>query len=210
MIKDRLTPSQHTALWDDFRGGSQEAFSQLYELFAADLYRYGYNLVRNKQLVEDCLHELFLHLHAKRNQLGPTDNIRFYLYRSLRRRLTDALAKLNKFDSDDYAFDNAEFLIQPYESDLIEQQTLERRKQIVISELNKLPKRQKEILYLVYMKGLTYQQAADVMEITMKSVYNTINVALTTLRSYIKETLLREGLFVGILLLALFRYFINF
>ncbi len=210
MIKDRLTPAQHAALWDDFRGGSQEAFSQLYELFAADLYRYGYNLVRNKQLVEDCLHELYLHLHTKRSQLGPTDNIRFYLYRSLRRRLTDALTKLNKFDSDDYAFDNAEFLIQPYESDLIEQQTLERRKQIVVAELNKLPKRQKEILYLVYMKGLTYQQAADVMEITMKSVYNTINVALTTLRSYIKETMLREGLFVGILLLALFSYFINF
>lgn len=210
MIKDRLTPAQHAALWDDFRGGSQEAFSQLYELFAADLYRYGYNLVRNKQLVEDCLHELYLHLHTKRSQLGPTDNIRFYLYRSLRRRLTDALTKLNKFDSDDYAFDNAEFLIQPYESDLIEQQTMERRKQIVVAELNKLPKRQKEILYLVYMKGLTYQQAADVMEITMKSVYNTINVALTTLRSYIKETMLREGLFVGILLLALFSYFINF
>lgn len=210
MIKDRLTPAQHAALWDDFRGGSQEAFSQLYELFAADLYRYGYNLVRNKQLVEDCLHELYLHLHTKRSQLGPTDNIRFYLYRSLRRRLTDALTKLNKFDSDDYAFDNAEFLIQPYESDLIEQQTLERRKQIVVAELNKLPKRQKEILYLVYMKGLTYQQAADVMEITMKSVYNTINVALTTLRSYIKETMLREGLLVGILLLALFSYFINF
>lgn len=210
MIKDRLTPAQHAALWDDFRGGSQEAFSQLYELFAADLYRYGYNLVRNKQLVEDCLHELYLHLHTKRSQLGPTDNIRFYLYRSLRRRLTDALTKLNKFDSDDYAFDNAEFLIQPYENDLIEQQTLERRKQIVVAELNKLPKRQKEILYLVYMKGLTYQQAADVMEITMKSVYNTINVALTTLRSYIKETMLREGLFVGILLLALFSYFINF
>lgn len=210
MIKDRLTPAQHTALWDDFRGGSQEAFSQLYELFAADLYRYGYNLVRNKQLVEDCLHELYLHLHAKRSQLGPTDNIRFYLYRSLRRRLTDALTKLNKFDSDDYAFDNAEFLIQPYENDLIEQQTLERRKQIVVAELNKLPKRQKEILYLVYMKGLTYQQAADVMEITMKSVYNTINVALTTLRNYIKETMLREGLFVGILLLALFSYFTNF
>lgn len=209
MIKDRLTPSQHVSLWDAFRGGSQEAFSQLYELFAADLYRYGYNLVRNKQLVEDCLHELFLHIYNQRSQLGPTDNIRYYLYRSLRRRLTDAVSKLNKFDSDEYAFDSAEFLIQPYESDLIEQQTLERQKQIVVSELNKLPKRQKEILYLVYMKGLTYQQAAEVMDITMKSVYNTINVALTTLRSFIKETMQQEGLFVGILLIALFSYFIN-
>ncbi len=48
--------------------------------------------------------------------------------------------------------------------------------------IERLPKRQKEILYLVYMKGLSYPQAAEVMDITLKSVYNTVNVALTTLR----------------------------
>lgn len=46
MIKDRLTPSRHASLWDAFRGGNQEAFSQLYELFAADLYRYGSSILR--------------------------------------------------------------------------------------------------------------------------------------------------------------------
>jgi len=199
MTKDKLTPAQHTALWNNFRRGDQSAFSQLYELFAADLYRYGYNLVRNKQLVEDCLHELFLHLHTQRSNLGPTDNIRFYLYRAMRRRLTDTLAKLNKYDSDDYVFENAAFLIEPYESEWINDQTLARQKQMVMVELNKLPKRQKEILYLVYMKGLSYQEASEVMNITMKSVYNTVNVALTTLRSYLQETFRREGLFMGVL-----------
>ncbi len=194
MGKDKLKPFEHATLWDSFRGGSDEAFSRLYELFSADLYRYGYNLVRNKQLVEDCLHELFLHLHNHRGRLGPTDNIQFYLYRALRRRLTDSVSKLNKLDSEDYIFDRAEFIIQPHESQLIDQQVLERQRKIVIIELNKLPKRQKEILYLVYMKGLTYQQASEVMDITMKSVYNTINVALTTLRKYLQESFKREGL----------------
>lgn len=204
MAKDKLTPAEHTALWNNFRSGNKEAFAQLYELFAADLYRYGYNLVRNKQLVEDCLHELFLHLYNQQSKLGQTDNIRFYLYRALRRRLTDNLTKLNKFDSDDYIFDNAEFLIQPYESELIEEEIADKQKQLVIAELNRLPKRQKEILYLVYMKGFTYQQASEAMDITMKSVYNTINVALTTLRGYLQETFKREGL---LLLLLMFNYF---
>lgn len=202
---DKLTPTEHALLWDDFRNGGKEAFSQLYELFAGDLYRYGYNLVRNKQLVEDCLHELFLHIYNQRTQLGPTNNIRFYLYRALRRRLTDSLTKLNKLDSSEYVFDNAEFTVEPYENELIEEQTLNRQKQLVIAELNKLPKRQKEILYLVYMNGLTYQQASEVMDITMKSVYNTINVALTTLRGYLHETFRQEGLLL--LFLAMFYYF---
>ncbi len=187
------TPAEHTLLWNDFRKGSREAFSQLYAYFSADLYRYGYNLVRNRQLVEDCLHELFLHLHENRARLGPTDNIRFYLYRSLRRRLLDTVGRLNKLDSDDYLFDSAEFLIQPYEQTLVEAQLVEQQKLLVIAQLNKLPKRQKEVLYLVYMKGLTYQQAAEVMDITMKSVYNSVNVALAALRVYVRDSFQQGG-----------------
>jgi RNA polymerase sigma-70 factor (ECF subfamily) len=169
-------------------GWKPGCLTELYELFAADLYRYGYNLVRNRQVVEDCLHELFLHLHEHRQRLGPTDNIRYYLFRALRRRLTDTVSRLNKLDSDSYLFTNAEFLTQPYETALVNEELVDHRKQVMTMELDKLPKRQKEILYLVYMKGLSYQQVTEVMGITMKSVYNTMNVALTTLRSQVRAS----------------------
>lgn len=188
-----LTPAEHALLWNDFRSGSPDAFARLYDLFAADLYRYGYNLIRNRQLVEDCLHGLFLHLHESRTRLGATDNIRFYLYRALRRRLLDTVGRFNKLASDAYLFNDAEFLIQPYECLLVEEQRIDQQKQLLIAELNKLPKRQKEILYLVFMKGLSYQQAAEVMKITMKSVYNTINVALTTLRALVRASFEQRG-----------------
>ena len=208
-MRNRLTPAEHTLLWDTFRSGDREAFSQLYELFAADLYRYGYNLVRNRQVVEDCLHELFLNIHDKRGQLGPTDNIQFYLFRALRRRLLDTIGRLNKLDSDEYLFDNAEFLIQSHESTVVEEELIEGQKAVLIYELNKLPKRQKEILYLVYMKGLTYPQAAEVMGITMKSVYNTINTALTTLRAHVQASLQQRNVLLGLLGMILIEYMSN-
>ncbi|MCE6992484.1 RNA polymerase sigma factor [Dyadobacter sp. CY323] len=193
MTKISLTPDEHTSLWNEFRMGDRDAFSRIYEIFTADLYRYGFNLVRNKQLVEDCLHELFLHLHIHKSTLGPTNNIHFYLYRALRRRLLDALKKLKKYDSDEHALNHAEFVVESFEAQYIEDQDQIRQQEMVLTELNKLPKRQKEILYLVYMKGLSYQETADVMDISMKSVYNTVNVALTSLRKYIRTSLLREG-----------------
>ncbi|WP_020601679.1 RNA polymerase sigma factor [Spirosoma spitsbergense] len=208
-MKNQLTPAEHTLLWDTFRRGDREAFSQLYELFAAGLYRYGYNLVRNRQVVEDCLHELFLHIHEKREKLGPTDNIKFYLFRALRRRLLDAIGRLNKLDSDEYLFDNAEFLIESHESKVVEDELIEGQKAVLIDELNKLPKRQKEILYLVYMKGLTYQQAAEVMGITMKSVYNTINTALTTLRAHVQASLQHRNVLLSLLGMVLTQYMNN-
>ncbi|WP_041951852.1 RNA polymerase sigma factor [Spirosoma spitsbergense] len=196
-MKKELTKSEHTHLWNDFRGGSRDAFSRIYDLFSGDLYRYGYNLVRNRQVVEDCLHELFLHIHEKREKLGPTDNILFYLYRALRRRLLDTVGRLNKLDSDDYLFTDAAFLVQPYERTLIESELVERQKELVVMALNELPKRQKEILYLVFMKGLTYPQAAEVMGISLKSVYNTINIALTTLRSGVRASFESKGAFLS-------------
>lgn len=205
----QLTPIEHTNLWDTFRKGDRDAFSRLYELFAADMYRYGYNLVRNKQVVEDCLHELFLHIHEKRAQLGPTDNIQFYLFRALRRRLLDTVARLNKLDSDDYLFDNAEFLIQSHESTIVENELIEGQKSVLTAELNKLPKRQKEILYLVYMKGLSYQQAAEVMGITMKSVYNTVNTALATLRAHVRASVQQPSVLLGLLGMVLTQYMNN-
>ncbi|WP_375444779.1 RNA polymerase sigma factor [uncultured Fibrella sp.] len=187
-MKNHLTQSEHILLWDTFRSGSQDAFSQLYSLFAADLYRYGYNLVRNRQVVEDCLHELFLYLHDNRLRLGATDNIRFYLFRALRRRLLDTVGRLTKYGSDDYLFIDAAFVIQPYETALIERELAERQKELMSAALNRLPKRQKEILYLVYTKGLTYPETAEVMDISMKSVYNTMNMALMTMRRYVHES----------------------
>lgn len=194
MAKIFLTPDEHTILWDDFRKGDREAFSRIYEIFSADLYRYGFNLVRNKQLVEDCLHELFLHLHSHKGNLSSTDNIRFYLYRALRRRLLDALNKHKRFETEEKAFEHAHFVVESFESQYIEEQTRSRQRQLVRSELNKLPRRQKEILYLVYMNGLSYEETSTVMDISMKTVYNTVNVALTSLRKYFRATQVAEGI----------------
>ena len=197
MIKKNLTKSGHIHLWDSFRSGSREAFSQVYDLFSGDLYRYGYNLVRNRPVVEDCLHELFLHIYEKRAQLGPTDNIQFYLFRALRRRLLDTVEGLNKLASDDYLFTDAAFLVQPYERTLVESELVERQKELVVMALNNLPKRQKEVLYLVFMKELTYPQAAEMMDISLKSVYNTVNVALAALRTDVRTSFENKGVFLS-------------
>ncbi|MEZ0484378.1 RNA polymerase sigma factor [Fibrella aquatica] len=51
-----------------------------------------------------------------------------------------------------------------------------------------MPKRQKEILCLVYMNELTHPQAAEVMAVSLKSVYNIISLALLTMRRYVGQS----------------------
>lgn len=197
-----LTSEEHILLWNEFRSGAPAAFSRIYDLFAADLYRYGYNLVRDKPLVEDCIHELYLNLYLKRKHLNDTSNIRFYLFKSLRHRLLNEMKAMGRYDLSDYGFERAEFVILPFENKLIEQQWIAQRDEILIKELNKLPKRQREILYLLYLKGFSHQEAAETMNLAIKSVYNTVSRALNTLRKYMENSFREEGVFSGFLLAA--------
>lgn len=197
MHHSSLNTEEHILLWNEFRNGSQVAFSRIYDLFAADLYRYGFNLVRDKALVEDCIHELYLNLYLKREHLGGTSNIKFYLFKSLRHRLLNAVKAMGRYDSSDYGFERAEFVILPFEHKLIEQQWIVQRDQILLEELNRLPRRQREILYLLYLKGFSHQEAAETMNIAMKSIYNTVSRALNTLRKYMESSPKAEDVFIG-------------
>ncbi|CAG5016874.1 hypothetical protein DYBT9275_05655 [Dyadobacter sp. CECT 9275] len=195
-MKTLKKPEDHVLLWESFREGNREAFSRIYELYASELYRYGYNLVRDKELVEDCIQELFLSMYVKGRSLGTTDNIRFYLYKAVRNRLLNAISrKKSILSANGYAFETSEFVIQPVEKQLIEQQHHSMRARIIASELNKLPRRQKEILYLVYLRELSYPEAAEIMGITIKSVYNTVHIALSSLKKCMKDSFYQEGLF---------------
>jgi RNA polymerase sigma factor (sigma-70 family) len=87
----RFASYTDTELWQAFKQSEEGAYQYIYHQYAPPLYNYGRHLIKNRQLVEDCLHDLFVYLYEHRQTLGPTDSIKFYLFRSLRRKITDAL-----------------------------------------------------------------------------------------------------------------------
>lgn len=199
---DRLLYLTDTELWNAFRQGDEEAYAYLYSKFSPILYSYGYHLCRNRDQTEDCMHDLFVHLHQHRSQLGETDSIKFYLYRSLRRRIAEKAQADSRWVWDEEHTARPEFELEmPAEAGLIDEQTAHERKQKLDYLLNRLPKRQKEALYLLYFEELSYPEIAQVMGLEIKSVYNLIHYSLVSLRGYIQDTNLQ---FFSILLCWLF------
>ena len=74
-------------LWDEFRGGSHDAFSKLYQQFIQSLYSYSLSITNDKDLIKDCLHDLFVELWRNHSNLGPTTSVKFYLMASIKRKL---------------------------------------------------------------------------------------------------------------------------
>ena len=184
-------------IWDDFLLGSKDAYSFMYEKYARVLYNYGYKIAQNRQLTEDCLQDLFLTILETRERLSHTDSIKFYLMRSLRR---DIVRKLNggtrltgqwlgqhrSLDDHDVDF-RVEF---QYEPTWLDSQISKERSESILRELNQLPARQKEALFLKFFDNLSYEEIAGIMGIETTSAYKVIYKAIAALQKRMPADLL--------------------
>ncbi|GAB2578820.1 RNA polymerase sigma factor [Spirosoma areae] len=185
------------ALWDDFLEGSKIAYAYLYGKYATTLYNYGYKIAQNRELTEDCLQDLFLNILETRERLGRTDSIKFYLMRALRREIVRKLTSEQRFD---HELNHLDFTIEfHYEPTWLDKQISKEQSTLLLHELNSLPARQKEALFLKYFDNLSYEEIAGVMGIEQTSVYKIVYKAIASLQKRMPAHI------VILLLLALFR-----
>ncbi len=176
-------------LWNEFRKGSESAFIHIYETYFRELYKYASQFTQNEELIKDVIQDLFIDLRKKRKSLGKTDNIKFYLYRSVRRRLVAALKKWEDkripLKGHDFRFEfSAEYK-------MIERQL----EQEVFTELNnaiaELTVRQREAIYYFFYEGMGYQEIQELMNFThVRSVRNLIYRSLSKLKEIVPPLLL--------------------
>jgi RNA polymerase sigma factor (sigma-70 family) len=169
--------------WQNFRNGNKAAFQKIY----FDHYRFLYNYCRkythDAALVEDLLQDLFVTLLTRKDRLGDTDNIRFYLFSSIRRRLFKALnAREYKvtdlFDNNNPAFRFDEGVEPGYGDDEEQNRFLK----LLVNSINNLGERQKEMVYLKYYTGLNSKEIAGVLGVSYQTVRNTLCNALIKIR----------------------------
>ena len=172
---------EDAAHWKAFLTGDQSAYGQLYARYAPQLYNYGCKLYANRSLVEDCIQQLFLYLLTHRTHLSAVENVKAYLVKAFRRDLLRAAADARKqleLPVDDSCFD---IIVSP-ETRLISDQTTLARREKVAAEINKLPPRMKEVLFLRFYENLSFEDIAAIMNIHQKSVYKMVYKAFDKLR----------------------------
>ena len=169
--------------WQNFRSGNKYAFQKIY----FDHYRFLYNYCRKYTsdfaLVEDIIQDLFVTLLTRRERLGETDNIRFYLFGSIRRRLFKALNSKEYKVTDLFDNDNPEFHFdEGVEPDYGEDEEQNRFLKTLMRSVNSLGERQKEIVYLKYYSGFNNKEIAEILGVSYQTVRNTLCNALIKIR----------------------------
>ena len=76
-----------TELWELLRDGDRNALNEIYHQNIDVLYSYGAKITSDNGLVEDSIQEVFITVWEKRHKLKETTSIKFYLFKSLKRRI---------------------------------------------------------------------------------------------------------------------------
>jgi len=176
-----LVNEYESLLWDRFRHGDRAAHSEIMEKYAQPLFNYGYQICRDREIVKDCIQEVFFELWTRRANISPVSCVRWYLIKSIRTRIFKDQLKwnINEQLNDEYMF-TVEFNI---ESQMIHD--TEHREFItkVQDVINLLPPRQREIMYLRFYQDMDFNQIGEIMNINRQSIHNLLQKAYKSFRA---------------------------
>jgi RNA polymerase sigma factor (sigma-70 family) len=173
-------------LWRSFRNGDDQAFALLYQTYIEVLYKYGHKLTIDSDLVEDAIQDMFIELWNSRQRLSDTDSIKFYLFRILRRKITQNPLNRRVAGIDITGVEQRD-LSMSVENQLIATENEGTRKKMLWTALLKLPPRQQEAVNLRFFNGFSHQQIADIMNISLQSVHNTLQKSMKGLREILTD-----------------------
>lgn len=158
--------------------------------------RYGMKFGLDESEVQDCIQDLFLDLWERRSRVGDTPSVKNYLLKSLRHRIIDYFRHQKRFGKEDdlsWQINFSDF--HTIEKEWIEKENLQMIGRQLHLQMQQLPKREKEALYLRYYENLSLPEIAEVMGVNRQSAANFIQKALRKLRAkWALPTLIISGL----------------
>ena len=160
-----------TKLWESFIKGETAAFEEVYRRYYSLLYSYGIRMVGDRELVADTIQNLFVKLILNCRNLHYTDNVKAYLLCSFRNKLLDAFQSLRPMEG---------IINSLFKKDDVDVKN-ERR---LAKAISRLSGRQREILYLYYVKELSHQEISAILGMNPQSSKNLLSRTLARLREF--------------------------
>ncbi|MDD7888086.1 RNA polymerase sigma factor [Flavivirga sp. 57AJ16] len=160
---------------------SFEAFyAEVYENMFQNLFAYGMQICRNKDLVKDCIQELFSELWKNQKILVNVKSVKPYLLKCLKRKIKRELGKEKK------SFIQSEFEFEiSHELKLINSQQQANNQHMLSKAIKSLTARQREAIYLRFYDNLSYEETSEILKINAKATYKLIYRALSAIKESI-------------------------
>ena len=159
------------ALYDD-----EQAYKEIFFTYYQALVTFAISFVHSRESAEEITSDVLMKVWEKRKTINCIENLRVYLYVSVRNAALNQLSRQNKtaFASlDDLNIDFPSSSINPEQ--LMITAEMSRR---ILHAVNSLPPRCKMVFKLVKDDGLQYREVAEILNISIKTIDNQLAIAL--------------------------------
>jgi len=170
----------------------QNAARELFDLFHPKLVRFAVFYVTSIHDANDIVSEVFIKFFRRLKKNHDIHDISYYLYKSVKNQCFTYLKKQkNNYSLDELDWDNAQysFEVRNPENELINREL----SAAIEDAIDNMPTRRKLIYKMVVIDGLKYKEAADILDLSVKTIENHLALAVKDLRSKILTYLRSEG-----------------
>jgi len=169
---------------DSFKKGGPEALQSLLKQFYSPLCLFAERLLADRAAAEDIVGESFIKLWNKRTNFESTQNIKAFMYITVRNACLNHLkqSKRESLSKKQLAYltgEKEEFVL----NEMIRAEVLKE----IMQEINKLPEQCRKVLKLGYLEGLKNQEIADLMNISVHTVKNQKARAIQLLKIRLRD-----------------------
>lgn len=167
------------------REGDVKAFEQLFREYYAPLCRYAARFVKDMDAAEEIVQDFFYNYWKNRESMTIRISVKSYLYRSVHNNALKYMEQLAVRKR--YAETILATTTEVELSSLSEELDARELGRIIDNALNELPDRSRQIFRMNRFDGMKYQEIADKLSISLKTVESNMGKALRVLREKLKQ-----------------------
>ena len=164
--------------------GDRKVFATLIEIYYEETFWYAKSLSRTDALAKDLTQEVFYKLGSKRKKIKDEVVIKGWLFSSVRNKFLDHVKKNRRQTQllETTLADTLDTFIQRQNDE-----GMSKKLAIIEKEIQNLPKKCHEVFLLSKKEGLTNNEIAEHLGISLKTVEGHLTKALKTLKEKVIE-----------------------
>ncbi|MFT3903773.1 MAG: RNA polymerase sigma-70 factor [Niabella sp.] len=167
----------------------QLLFKQLYRYFLPGLLSYANTLLRDKQLAEEAIEDVFVKVWSNRKALAAINNLSYYLYTATKHTALNYLQSKKKINFVDLQEADEFIHLQTPETDSIQKENIRQ----IEAAINELPAKSRLVFLLIKEQGLKYKEVSSLLSISPKTVEAHMTLAYSRVAECLEELLTEFG-----------------
>lgn len=173
--------------------GDKKAFELFYGFYRPQLYGYVFKLVRSHEVSQEIFQDIFIRLWKQREQIDPQQSVRSYLYTIAQNLVYDYYKKVasdrNKLETFKLYYASTS------ENNIEELLAFKEVRDHLDTILAIIPEKCRQVYVLCKLEGRSYQEVANLLNISISTVNNHIVKASSIIKNNWKSDVLYLFLF---------------